>query len=371
MDARRPKQLAYRAKSGIYDVHFEHDKRDCREFFRDFIARAMHWADSNDEEALDPSKNKNEYRILDSFFSDSFERSDVAAFIKSAKKHSGTVKFLLANPYSEFAKARAKSIVHPHSQGDPESEMRKGLLLILHSMNEVFGITSSKQWDKSSLIEIVSYIQNEGTRHRIELRFYNVFTGGPLIFFRDILLTGRYDFGISSIALPWNMIVNDIFRDYDLFDMHWNVFDKIWSEARKTFVEEYTLCICFTTDQRSVADDLDAMLRSLHLNIVQIEHEASSCTSLDANKLPNMSGFSDIVFICSLAAIGNKWFYATLGAALALGKITHPILAGGLTAEFVKDWPLPKDATLLNADRDGLNNLAERIHAKGIHLRDQ
>jgi hypothetical protein len=365
MDMQRPKWLAYQAKAGIYEIHFEHRPQICRKDLRDFISRAMRWSDCNDEAASDSShKKRNEYRILDSFFSDSFERSDIVSLLGMAKKNLAPVKFLLANPNSEFAKSRASGIHHPKTQVEPETETRNALKLIFQSMIDTLSIGIPKPLDKYTLNELASSIQTEGKKHNIELRFYDVSTGGPLIFFRDILLVGRYDFGVSSIAMPWNMIVDDVYRKDDIYDLHWGVFDKIWEHAKESIVGKYTICFCYTADQKTAVDSIVIRLAPLHLDVAHSEHLSPSQATWDGNKLSDMVKYSEIVFLCSADAIENPSFCAELGAAWALGKIIHPLLVGGLRPESMSALPISRDATFLKGNNDGLERLISGIQER-------
>ncbi|MBF0180276.1 MAG: hypothetical protein HQM03_09655 [Magnetococcales bacterium] len=114
--------LAYQAHSGILKVNFEYDKNKCKEKLRNFILSAIKLADIGCTETT--AYSHNEYRILDSFFSDSFTKDDIILLINMAIKHKANLKFLLANPYSNFAKSRS-GILYPRGHRTPDSETKE------------------------------------------------------------------------------------------------------------------------------------------------------------------------------------------------------------------------------------------------------
>ncbi|MBF8273536.1 MAG: hypothetical protein HW380_2641 [Magnetococcales bacterium] len=354
---------SYHAKSGILDVHFEPVVRDFPEGLESFINRALELTDLTKHENVEFGRSVKEFRILDSFFSDTFSKEQIRNMLKKSKRLSSPVKFLLANPYSEFSKSRSNNIFLPRIQEKAEVESRNGLELILRAMSSVFNITIPKQLSLYNLFELISLVNLK--KEFVELRFYDVVPGGPMFFFQDILVTGRYDFGVSSIAMPWYMIINDVYRENDVFDMHWKAFDTLWDLAKPSIVENYRLRLCYTQDQQDAVTRVKDRLNAFNLNIDDAMYPDDVGQAWDDAKRERIKDCQEVLFMCSAQALANPSFCAELSAAWSMAKIIHPILCGGLEPARLNALPmLNPDICFIETNQKHMENLVSGIHER-------
>jgi nucleoside phosphorylase len=211
----RPHWLPYRARDGVVETFFGLTNSP-QELAR-YLERAINWSQNTE---------KGSFRLLDSFMSDSLTR-DLLTRIFSLTNPACPAKLLIADPSSDFAIARAKSIGQIAGK-----EVRIGICNILLSIAEVLRI-ELPDLDTLTFEDLVTLIHQHSRKISVELRFYSEAPSSPMYFFKDILISGRFCAGLSSSKLPWSMIVDDPHYQGDLYDVYRDEFERIWMKARE------------------------------------------------------------------------------------------------------------------------------------------
>lgn len=160
--------------------------------------------------------------ILDTFLADSSDKRMLREVFKNRRAFS-SIKILMVNPSSSFAKRQPSLQIERTTS---ENKLCIGLRNILSALGYEQEISN-----QISSIELVEIIHEEVRlrEHQIDLKFYDLFPYGPMYFFRDILVCGRFGVGKDCMKLPWFMIVDDPNRPDDLFDQNRDEFQAIWS----------------------------------------------------------------------------------------------------------------------------------------------
>jgi len=173
-------------------------------------------------------------KILDSFFSDTLVKNDVRVPIFERAIKGVAVKFLLAHPDGAFGKARAGAISQQARYRSFE-----GLQRLARACNEVRSkvpgwkslesdierCNSKDDWE--AICELVVKIF---AGLPIEIRLYEKSPSGPLYFFSDLLIAGRFWAGKTAAYLPWEHIIDTPIPN-DLYDIMLGEFQAIWESA--------------------------------------------------------------------------------------------------------------------------------------------
>jgi len=210
--------ITYKAKDGVLETHLDFDEgRPALEFF---IRKALDLVDRMDEST--PA----EYKFVDTFFSDSISDTLVEMILRKAYQQELITRFLLVNPFSNFAKSRATSI-----EQDLHQESVNGLKLIaaalVRSKNLAIPAELLTSNDISAILKTIRSI----ARNKLEIRFYSDSPSGPMYFIRNLLLCGRFNAGTTAANLPWTMIINDPNIKRDLFDVQESEFKYLWENG--------------------------------------------------------------------------------------------------------------------------------------------
>lgn len=257
MDTGRPERLKYKSRSGIFDTYF---RESSSRAFTKFVLKAIQWSDSCEDDYSDTA----EYRLLDTFMSDSLTQ-ELLSEVFNRSRSAGSVKILLANCKSQFAIARSQSI------GNTPAEVRatNGLRRLLGSIYDTIGRKNFSddltKWTYENLLESIHEVKSQVN---LDLKFYSVAPSGPMFFFKDILLYGRYCANESSKDLPWNMIVDDTNESDDMYDVFNKEFSWIWEKASQhiegvesslyNYLHKYF--ISYSSKDAIVADHIELLL---------------------------------------------------------------------------------------------------------------
>jgi nucleoside phosphorylase len=210
----RPHWLHYRAKDGIFETFF--GPRSSPDELAHYLERAITW--SQDAEV-------GTYQLLDSFLSDSLNQT-LLSNIFSLTSATRRAKILIADPSSDFALARAKSIGQIAAK-----EVRSGIHNILAAI-KIAARIELPNLESLSFDDLVNLVHEHESKVYLEVRFYSEAPSSPMYFFKDILVSGRFCAGLSSSKLPWTMIVDDPSVPGDLYDIYNDEFERIWEKAK-------------------------------------------------------------------------------------------------------------------------------------------
>ncbi|MDJ0574709.1 MAG: hypothetical protein QNJ65_06025 [Xenococcaceae cyanobacterium MO_234.B1] len=252
-----PDWLASRASNGIIEVNFFPEKPPDDETaqvrLENFIKYGLELSTQNIDSQ---NAERADFRLLDTSMSDSsrilteiFNRS---LEIQQSDSTRGKINILLADPESNFAITRAKSIdrakfIEP-DQEDYFFRARKkacnGLRTIatkvywfLHNSPNFNEPIPEKPQDKrdaeveEEIDALLEYINKNGQNFGLKLLFYSEVPSGPMYFIQNILIQGRYCSGFSAIKLPWMAIINNFKCDNDFYDIFSDEFQRIWDNS--------------------------------------------------------------------------------------------------------------------------------------------
>lgn len=312
----RPSNLAFFARAGVLDRFF--DDRTGGQGIRNKIDLGLHWGDT-------PELGEREIRILDSFFSDTVDKETVRSMFSRA--FDGIrVRFLLAHPRGQFGSSRAKSI----SQ-DVEYEAKQGLILLARSAWEVrksknlpVQPASTMFGDTMSYSDVLRALSDIISESQAEVHFYDMTPSGPLYFFSDILVAGRFSAGTSAAELPWDMIVNST-TDNDLFDLLGAEFEYIWSSSYaprdvletehnyKTVLPSVFLSYC--SQDAGVAEDLRNLFLDAGVDPYLFEHRLNAGAKWTDDLKVALRNTNELVLIISEnSKKSSDWLRAEAGA---------------------------------------------------------
>ena len=230
MSRTRPDWLPYRSRDGVYETHFVKHTQG----FTQVLNEVLEWSVTNTGSI--EAATHTDFRIIDSFLSDSLGPDTVAEMFRKAFVNGIQVRILLADPMSAFASARAATLYGKDSPDPPaaiaERESKIGIQRLVLGLAEAVGQayreTDVREWGLEQLLKTFGEI---GATRNIHLRFYDSAPGGPMFIFRELLLCGRFAYGETAVTLPWSVVVDDPNREDDLFDILSNEFDRIWDSA--------------------------------------------------------------------------------------------------------------------------------------------
>lgn len=220
MDTRRPSNMFYRAKDGIYSTFLP---RSSSNTLYDFVGAAIDWSENG---------QPTHYRILDTFLSDSMSDALLLRLARKLKERHGSLEILLTCPDSPFATARGQSIGQ-----HPTAELKTGLkhlYMALHTHGLVDGPEGGSTLE--SLTSLAGLLTSEATNDRVKVKFYSVAPSAPMYFLGDLLVSSRFSYGKSSVDNPWLLIVDDgdrMNRD-DVYSSYAAEFTAIWNDRTTT-----------------------------------------------------------------------------------------------------------------------------------------
>jgi len=198
------------------------------------------WSDES-EQYRNLKKSAKGYRfinVLDSFFSDTLIHPvDVRRPMIERALQGVPIKFLLADPYGAFGKARAEAIGQ-----NAVRRSREGFVRLAQVCNDLRHEADSHWRSLDDEIESIGEDWRKAKRTLlkaidglpIEVRLYSISPSGPLYFFSHLLFAGRF-WSVTSAAspqLPWEQIIDTPFEN-DLYDIMLTEFYGVWNGAKE------------------------------------------------------------------------------------------------------------------------------------------
>lgn len=250
-----PDWLAFRASNGIVEVNFFPEEPPDDEIAQERLENFIKYGLSLSTQNKDPKNaQRADFRLLDTSMSDSsrilkeiFKR---ALQIQQLDRDRGKINILLADPESNFARTRAKSISGSEDEEQyffrPRQKTCEGLRTIAKKVNwflnqlPEFKDSTPKNPEErrdaeldEEIDELLDYIDECGQNCGLKLLFYSEVPSGPMYFVQNILIQGRYCSGFSATKLPWMAIINNPKCDNDFYDIFSDEFQRIWDNSLK------------------------------------------------------------------------------------------------------------------------------------------
>lgn len=314
----RPHWLPYRAKDGVLETHFT--ASDGLRGFSNFVEKALRWAEGEN----------GSFRLLDTFFSDSVTPEILELLFSHASKDS-PVHILLVDPRCDYAHARAESICQ-----DVMLQTQTGLSYIAEAMNNTASLRLHTSTEISAILggdieTLVSYIHAQSKARSIYLDFYSTVPSGPLYFFKDILLCGRFCAGRSAIRLPWSMVVKDPGCNGDLYDVLSDEFEYIKSVSYKYPGQRasgnYKIFLSYAEQDSQLATDIREDLSTLEgVECFMACHDLAPGDRWKEKIQSELSCSNEIIALLTPHSISRPWIHAEMGAAWVLGKTITPAI---------------------------------------------
>ena len=185
--------------------------------------------------------SSNDFRILDTALSDAGFVFNSMLRRVSQDNRRVSIRVLLANPHSEFARARNEAL-----DTDPIVRLTQGLTQICHALqardlcgnpDRIVGSNLLSGPEKiSRLMELINNSCQSSNNVTCEIKLYNGPLYGPSYFFQNILLQGKYSPAKSGSAnvMPWLVVVNNPNVSNDMYDMWDYEFETLWNDTSKT-----------------------------------------------------------------------------------------------------------------------------------------
>jgi hypothetical protein len=351
-----------------------------------FVEKAILWSDVPEASQECPYR----FNLLDTFFSDSIpDELLVDLFKRSNSRNPGRI--LIVDPSSPYAEARAASI----GGATCMQRSRSGLEILTKSMKHAMQekrIQGAEDIDPSSLdiYMLANQVRDLGRKLDINVRFYSVVPSGPLYFFRDILICGRFCAGSSAIDLPWSMIVDDPGCEGDQYDLMLDEYDYIWgkgyeSPRQRTILSSSSLgqqapsssalndvkiFISHATEDASIAS---AFVQCIEECLVMPERSVIRCTSMPGYMLSpgetadevlrsNLEHCDVVIGILTQASLSSTYVMMELGAAWGLKKTTCALMVPQMSYSNLPGPFARVQAVRLDSDT-GIYSLLQQISA--------
>jgi len=336
MTTSRPSRLVYQTRDGVHSTFVGGKDSGPREY-QEFVNLALDWGEPH------------QYSILDTFMSDSMS-VDLFEQLLRRVTTDRPLRLLLANPVSNFAVARGASI-----QQNALLESCQGIGAVRQALDRVRGgLPRGRQWipdGTESQIEHICSVLDSIHAHElsglVDVRFYEDAPSGPLYFFGDIVVCGRFAAGSSSVSMPWSMVVDHPLFDHDYFDALRREFEYLWSTSSSTIgagaMEDGGVFLSYADSDHELGSRLFHKLQDAGVSTFMAKrHVRVADNWTDALRL-HLSGRSTLVALLTPAGCRSEWVRNEIAGAWALGKKIVPMLVG------VEDQDMPE----LAASRQG------------------
>jgi|GEM_PF-7130980 len=316
----------------------------------------------SDEETLAVAKRLNDtdqrvILILDSFFSDTLVRPDDIRehiFARVFGNPGIPLKLLLAHPRGEFGIARAAAIGQAALSRSIDGLWRLAMVANDHQVHlgqesreaeiEAARLESGGWSSWQTLLRILLDLV-DGTD--VEIRFYTETPVGPLYFFSDHLLVGR--FWTSSTAAkkrPWEHVIDTPFPD-DLYDIMLREFCDLWAVSQQAQAAlagddprdrgatdssplPKRLFLSYSELDAPFADDIVHLFRCQDVEVFRFTESLRAGDHWPDEVRQELESCSAVVVISSENSVrSSEWVRAELGAAWALRKKIVVADAGG------------------------------------------
>ncbi len=320
------KQMAYAAWSGILKTYMGKawDPNGLRDMVTGALDKAEHLRES-----------RYGFDILDTFFSDSISPEDVARVMSHGEARR-PVRLLLADPLSEFGQLRADSI-----EQNSLVESKKGLGLVLDGIRQSgrAKVPSRAKLDGLSYTDLLAEVRRCASDANVLVHYYETPASGPMYFFRDIVVFGRFAAGISAAELPWFEVVNNMEVKKDLFDLMQEEFEYLWHRSSPsprceggeplTADGAYRVFVAHAYADAEYAVGLKALL-----DLADFETYLGPWSNEPGEHFPNrirdeLSRADEIVIVLNEDTYTESdWLKHEIGAAWALRKPGRPVYIG-------------------------------------------
>jgi len=272
-------------------------------------------------------------RILDSFFSDTLTDSDIRVPIFTRALKGVPVQFLLADPRGAFGKARAEAIKQSAMERSLEGLER--LALVCNDVRlreseswesrelEIRAAKKSGNWEQVAklLVEVICELP-------VEIRLYQVSPSGPLYFFSDLLIAGRFWAKTSAANRPWEHIIDTPIPD-DLYDTMLKEFLYLWNSAKPLAESIYSgpvaanplvFISCCRADEKLV-EELEATIKAAGIATYVFWNDIPTGQAWPEIVHQKLNACGVLVAVLTDNALKNSdWVRAEIGGAWALGK---------------------------------------------------
>lgn len=280
-------------------------------------------------------------RVLDSFFSDTLTDNDIRDPIFTRACKGVPVQFLLADPRGAFGKARAEAIRQPAMERSLEGLER--LALVCNDVRlreteawesrepEIRAAKKSGNWEEVAklLMEVIDQLP-------VEIRFYQVSPSGPLYFFSDLLIAGRFWAKTTAANLPWEHIIDTPIQN-DLYDTMLKEFLYLWSSAKPLADSIYSgpmatnplvFISCCRADENLV-EELNTTILDAGIATYVFWNDTPTGQPWPEIVHQKLNACGVLVAVLSDNALKNSdWVRAEIGGAWALGKRIMQVKVG-------------------------------------------
>ena len=383
----RPDWLSYRARDGVLETHIASDGG--ARAFSLFVEKAMQWSEVPDI----AQEGAYRFNLLDTFFSDSIpEDLLVQIFRKSTSRNPGRI--LIVDPNSPYAQARASSL----GGATCKQRSRLGLIKLADAMQEAIRKRTTQNVpvliDHSNLdiYQLANKVRDLGLSLNIKVHFYSFVPSGPLYFFRDILLCGRFSAGSSAIDLPWSMIVDDSSCKGDQFDMMLREYEYIWEAGYDSPYNSTQLTDPHSgqfNPSLSDSSEIKIFISHAEKNVsvaralvdciekcLEVPENSIRCTSLPGYTLSpgqitdeilrsNLEHCVVVIGLLTQESLKSIYVNMELGAAWGLKKTTCAMLAPNIPFSSLPT-PLSRVHALRMDNADDILSLVETIREKAV-----
>jgi hypothetical protein len=319
-----------------------------RDFYA-FMNQALDWGE--------PAR----YSILDTFLSDSMSVNLLEQMLRKSSQHH-PVRILLADPTSNFAIARGASIAQ-----DALFESCQGVNSIRQALERVrAGQPRGRPLIPTGTGEQIEYVSLalDGIRahelaHLVEVKLYSDAPSGPLYFFGDIVVCGRFAAGSSSIDMPWSMVVDHPLFDRDYFAALEQEFDHIWDQAAVSIgassPTDGGVFLSYADLDLGLASGLCDLLQAGGLSTFMAQRHVRVSDNWQEVLRLHLASRSVFIALLTPAGCRSEWVRNEIAGAWALGKAIVPAICG------VDDADVPE----LAAACQGVK-IAGRIDAQAV-----
>ena len=278
----RPIDLKHKASYGIENVYSY-----LSEPLPQYLERTLKWSDGcdgaqnrlKDEEKRDYSK-EGVFRILDTFLSDSVNESFLQQiFSRSIRMFEAMNRrpnkveilaqevsiypctILLVNPYCHYALARHEGINANNANNTNKSNITTESITteerasrgLRHILKGIYDATNydydSTSIDKLSFEDLHSRIKQTKESVGLDLKFYDKTPSGPMFFFKDLLVYGRFCADRTSTKRSWQRIVDNPLQNDDLYDQFNTEYQYILINSNQALIKEQESSIISSTSK--------------------------------------------------------------------------------------------------------------------------
>ena len=252
---------------------------------------------------------------------------------KSSQHH--PLRLLLADPMSNFAIARGASIAQ-----DALFESCQGVNSIHQALDRVCARQPrGRPLVPTGTAEQIKYVSSaldsvraHDLAHLVEVKLYSDAPSGPLYFFGDIVVCGRFAAGSSSIDMPWSMVVDHPLFDHDHFAALSREFDHIWAQAAESIGSSSPtdggVFLSYADVDLELASGLCDFLQAAGVSTFMAQrHVRVSDNWQEALRL-HLASRSVVIALLTPAGCRSEWVRNEIAGAWALGKAIVPAMCG-------------------------------------------